>query len=410
MSERNNAKIKRASYTAEFKLQVIRKAEETGNRKAGRLFGISETNVRIWRKNKEVLLKTDKNRRANRGKIASWQYLEEALFQWLVHNRDSKTRISMTDILEKSRSLADEMDVKNFGGKKQWCLRFLQRKNLRLCDGIIYDENIPADWEEKAKSFLQKLEEAIVKFHYGICDIIAMGEVCMCIDYFKSASPNCSTVSKSKLSFSIVLACSADGVKLKPLIIFRTKDNPFGEEFPDGVEVEANIKGCLDAFVMSEWFDIVWRGRKENLPPNGVLIVDSKKDHFLSKMTDVRQEACAEIMSIPEGMTSKLQPLDFNVAKYFESVLNFLLEKQMAVCASNKPNLTEIAEAVRKAWSSVSSRRIKQAFIYSGIVASKQRQDDKSCNDCELGTISKDIYVEEMFLSDSDEFEFDSIA
>ena len=391
---------KRASYTAEFKLKVIEKAEEMGNRKAGRLFGISETNVRIWRKNKEILLKTDKNRKANRGKIASWQQLEEALFKWLVLNRDSKTRISMTDILNKSRSLATEMDIKNFGGKKQWCHRFLQRKNLKLCDVIIHNKNIPIDWEEKVGSFLQNLREITVKFKYEIYDIIALDEVCMCTDYLKSATPNSTATSKSKLNFSVVIACSADGSKLKPLIIFRTQDNPFGEDFPDGVEVEANLKGCLDPYVMAQWFDVIWKCRKEKSPPDGVLIVDGKIGSYLSKMTDVTKDASAETLTIPEGMASKLQPLDFNVTKYFQSMLNFLLEKQTTTdsCHDNKPIMTEIAECVEKAWYSVSSRRIKQAFAYSGINHDGQK------------TICKDLYVEEMFLSDSDEFEFDSIA
>jgi hypothetical protein len=47
MGKKNN------SYTALYKLKVIRFAEQFGNRAAEREFGILESNVRYWRKQKE---------------------------------------------------------------------------------------------------------------------------------------------------------------------------------------------------------------------------------------------------------------------------------------------------------------------------------------------------------------------
>ena len=35
---------------AKFKREVIRCAEENGNRKAAAIFGVDESNVRLWRK------------------------------------------------------------------------------------------------------------------------------------------------------------------------------------------------------------------------------------------------------------------------------------------------------------------------------------------------------------------------
>jgi len=46
----------RRSYTAAEKLKVIQYAEAHGNRAAGREFdGISEANVRLWRRQKATL-------------------------------------------------------------------------------------------------------------------------------------------------------------------------------------------------------------------------------------------------------------------------------------------------------------------------------------------------------------------
>jgi hypothetical protein len=38
------------SYTGKFKREVIRCAEEKGNRKAAAIFGVDESKVRLWRK------------------------------------------------------------------------------------------------------------------------------------------------------------------------------------------------------------------------------------------------------------------------------------------------------------------------------------------------------------------------
>jgi transposase-like protein len=48
-------KSKRLSYTAKFKREVIRCAEENGNRKAAAIFGVNESNVRLRRKHKAAI-------------------------------------------------------------------------------------------------------------------------------------------------------------------------------------------------------------------------------------------------------------------------------------------------------------------------------------------------------------------
>ena len=45
-------KSKILSYTAKFKCEVIQCTDEKGNRKAAAIFGVDESNVRLWRKHK----------------------------------------------------------------------------------------------------------------------------------------------------------------------------------------------------------------------------------------------------------------------------------------------------------------------------------------------------------------------
>ena len=62
---------KRQSYTVSDKLRIINFAEQHGNCAAEREFGVSESNVRLWRKSKENLEKMPRLKRANRGKKAA---------------------------------------------------------------------------------------------------------------------------------------------------------------------------------------------------------------------------------------------------------------------------------------------------------------------------------------------------
>ena len=67
---------KRKSYTAGFKLQVIKFAKEKGNRAAGREFDVGETSAREWRKDEKELKKLNPRKRARQGGKPKWPHLE----------------------------------------------------------------------------------------------------------------------------------------------------------------------------------------------------------------------------------------------------------------------------------------------------------------------------------------------
>ena len=57
--------LKRAcqSFTFEYKLKVIARADKIGNRAAAREFEIDESMIRYWRKKKDVMTKLPKRQR-----------------------------------------------------------------------------------------------------------------------------------------------------------------------------------------------------------------------------------------------------------------------------------------------------------------------------------------------------------
>ena len=168
----------RQSFTFEYKLKVIARADEIGNRAAVREFEIDESMIRYWQKKKDVMTKADR-----------------------VFNMDE---VPMSFDAPYSRT------VDTTGA-----------------------ESIPV-----------------------------------------------STTGHEKTGFTVVLACSETGKKLKPMVVFKRKTMP-KENLPDGVVFHCHNKGWMDRDGMAVWGEKVWRPRPVSFfDRTSLLIFDSFSAHF----------------------------------------------------------------------------------------------------------------------------------
>src|SRR6266481_8777701 len=117
----------RKSYTTERKLQVIKLAEKVGNRAAGREYGIDESVVRDWKKNKAILETMNPRRRALRSGIPLWPTLESKLKTWVLNERKDGRVVHLLSIIMKAREMANADKITNFNGTLPWCQRFMKR-------------------------------------------------------------------------------------------------------------------------------------------------------------------------------------------------------------------------------------------------------------------------------------------
>ncbi|XP_045060490.1 general transcription factor II-I isoform X9 [Desmodus rotundus] len=104
---RNYGKIpwkmsKRFSYTASFKLKVIKYAKKHGNRAAERHFGPppTESVIRLWRQQEEKLLQMPRQKKAMRGKPPKWLEVEEEVKTWNLEKRQTGISLSTKMIQE----------------------------------------------------------------------------------------------------------------------------------------------------------------------------------------------------------------------------------------------------------------------------------------------------------------------
>ncbi|GFX86167.1 uncharacterized protein TNCV_2560491 [Trichonephila clavipes] len=98
-------KRKRVSYTADFKLNAVEKANEVGNREAARFFNVDESNIRLWRRNKTNFENCDRRKRVDRRGKPHWPELEAEINKWILKERDDGKAVSTVSIRMKARVL-----------------------------------------------------------------------------------------------------------------------------------------------------------------------------------------------------------------------------------------------------------------------------------------------------------------
>ncbi|KAH1173359.1 hypothetical protein KIL84_017881 [Mauremys mutica] len=154
---------------------------------------------------------------------------------------------------------------KGFKATVSWCTRFLERHSLVLRQKTRIAQKLPADLDGKVSLFHRYVIQQRKKHGYALSQIGNMDETPMNFDMVgnKTVNPKgaktvlIKTTGHEKSRFTVVLACTADGAKLRPMIIFKRKTMP-KIKFPVGVFVHVNEKGWMDEEGVKLWLDNVW--------------------------------------------------------------------------------------------------------------------------------------------------------
>jgi len=99
--EEGRQKSKRPSYMAKFKHEVIRCAEDKGNRKAAAVFGDDESNIQLWRKHKAAISRCEASGKKFTGpKKGQFPKIDDAVFT-LFHERRKTGLFVSHDLLRR---------------------------------------------------------------------------------------------------------------------------------------------------------------------------------------------------------------------------------------------------------------------------------------------------------------------
>jgi hypothetical protein len=105
-------KSKRLSYTAKFKREVVRCAEEKGNRKATAISGVDESNVRLWRKHKTAISGCEASQRKFNGpKKGQFPETDDAVFTFFQERRKTGLFVSYDLLREEAIKKATSLNI-----------------------------------------------------------------------------------------------------------------------------------------------------------------------------------------------------------------------------------------------------------------------------------------------------------
>jgi len=251
-------KRKRNSYDVTFKLKVLEYAKTHSNRTTEREFGVTEKMVRDW-KSKEIKLLNVESRSVKKMRtvLSPYDAIEGTLKEWIIDLRSSGLFVTRNTIRFKALQLAKEHGYTKFKASCGWCSRFMKRHDLVLRQKTHIAQKLPKDLDEKVDKFHKYNIEIRKEHEFELGAIGNMDETPMffdmpgnrTVDVKGTHTVTVKTSENGKANFTVVLACLADGTKLKPAVVFKCKTMP-KEKLPSDLVVFVQEKGWVDEEIL----------------------------------------------------------------------------------------------------------------------------------------------------------------
>lgn len=402
----------RRQFTAAFKRKVIEFAEANGNMSAQRKFGVSEKSVRYWRNQKSKLSSCSARKTSFRGRRAVHPELEEKVADFVREYRARSLPVTTEVIRTKAIELAREAGLsrEQFKGSIFWVRRFMRRKGFALRRRTSICQKLPEAYEEKLLDFQRYVIRLRQQHGYMAGQIGNADETPVWFDM-----PSATTVAERGAKqvkllstgsehsrFTVMLACTADGRKLPPFVIFKRKTLP-KEAFPRDIVVRVNEKGYMDEALMVDWVRTVWDRRPGALLRcRNMLVLDAFRGHLTASVKQALRDGRTDLVVIPGGMTSTLQPLDVVLNKPFKDRVREFYNEWMSgdnprtpTGRLRRPPLATVCAWVSQAWRALPDEMVVRAFKKCSIsnaldgteddvlwdaVSDKQSSSDESCD------------------------------
>jgi hypothetical protein len=149
-------------------------------------------------------------------------------------------------------------------------------------------------------------------------------------------------VTGSSARCTVMLAATSSGVKLPPFVVFKGKPGARVEREVAAFDCQSVVqeKAWFDEAVMGRWIDTCL------IPYLGVgrcatmLLLDHFKVHTLPSIGKKLSNAGVDVMMIPAGYTSVLQPMDIGCNKPFKDRLTELYDIWFVEVSNDEVSLT----------------------------------------------------------------------
>ncbi|CAI7871938.1 unnamed protein product [Closterium sp. NIES-54] len=372
-------KHRRNSYTSHEKLQWILKLEarKMSVRRMSRESGISRRCLTEWKSRKGELEGAHgaRSRLHGRGRSSWYRDMEAEVYRRFLAHRKKCLAVSIARLQKWSHEVMKELhpdcetEVKNF-----WTYVRHSRRQYKIdLPWILNVDQTPLWLEMPSERTVEEVGLRSVPVRNG---------------------------GYQKERVTVMLACTANGEKLKPWVFFKRKTVPKGD-FPFRyaphvdyavacryIHVGVHPNGWMDADGVIEWLDGAVKpyiNPKFGVRPRkALLVLDSYRGHLTPEVKKKFGELNLVPAVIPAGCTSEIQPLDIAVNRSFKAAVRQLyqewFEREGVDTLTKKGNIKKppvelTLKWISAAWKSVPKELIQRAFLTCGI----SNAQDKLC-------------------------------
>ncbi|CAI7839926.1 unnamed protein product [Closterium sp. NIES-54] len=295
--------------------------------------GIHRKCLTNWKRTAEFLkdVHSTRKRMHGRGRASWYRPMELKVYEKLLEWRRKGTAVSVGRLQEWSREFMKLLyPDKKWKGSQRWSERFRRRWNLSVRMKTRVAQKTAAHVAEQCKSFWQFVRAKRRERGINTAWIINADQTPLWLEMPATTTMEETGVRSvpirsagyQKQRVTVMLACTADGRKLKPWVFFKRKTLPKGD-FPADVTVACHENGWMDSAGVVRWLE---EGVKPFLKPrfgrhakSSMLVLDSYRSHLTEEVKEKLREMNCVPAIIPSGCTAEVQPLDVCINKSFKA-------------------------------------------------------------------------------------------
>ncbi|CAI7770662.1 unnamed protein product, partial [Closterium sp. NIES-54] len=315
---------KRQGYTAAEKLKWVALMDlAVSVRALARESGIHWKNLTNWKRAAEFLKDVHSAQKRMHGRGRAWWYraMELKVYEKLLEWRRKGTAVSVGRLQEWSREFMKLLYLdKKWKGSQRWSERFRRRWNLsvRMKTRVAQKTACKSFWKfVRAKHRERGIDTAWI-INADQTPLWLEMPATTTVEETGVRSVPIRSAGYQKQRVTVMLACTADGRKLKPWVFFKRKTLPKGD-FPADVAVACHENGWMDSPGIVRWLE---EGVKPFLKPrfgrhakSSMLVLDSYRGHLTEEVKEKLREMNCVPTIILSCCTAEVQPLDVCINK-----------------------------------------------------------------------------------------------
>ena len=376
--------LKLKKYTVKYKVDAIEYAKVNGNTRAARQFSVDRKRIIEWRKQEGKLREAcsvsyNRSRVNGGGKKPFFPELDTKVMDYIQERRRLGARVTGVGVRAEARRLHALYGNQNFKGSCQWLRRFMTRNKLSFRRRTHVSQKPEPLLSDRMQSFLRYVYRLRLRKEFTLHDICNMDETPIWIDmpgdytmeFTGTKTIAMASTGQEKTRITVCLAALADGSKLQPYVLLKGVRPP--KDIPIGIKIEMTPGSWASEPVILKWLKNVYH---KNNSTRRMLVWDSFRAHTTKTVKEaVAMEYNSDMVVIPGGCTSKLQPCDVSWNKPFKDNYRNLYdewlvhgERELTKGGNRRPpSKTTILQWIKQSWDLVTVQTVKKSFLKCGI-------------------------------------------